>query len=29
MRFHRLPGIPSLAFDLAGDGSGELVLFMP
>ncbi len=28
MRFHRLPGTPSLAFDLAGDGSGELVLFM-
>ncbi len=28
MRLHRLPGIPSLAFDLAGDGAGELVLFM-
>ena len=28
MRFHRLPGTPSLAFDLAGDGTGELVLFM-
>ncbi len=28
MRFHRLPGTPSLAFDLAGDGRGELVLFM-
>ena len=28
MRFHRLSGTPSLAFDLAGDGSGELVLFM-
>ena len=28
MRFHRLPGTPSLAFDLAGDGSGEFVLFM-
>jgi 3-oxoadipate enol-lactonase len=28
MRFHRLPGAPSLAFDLAGDGRGELVLFM-
>src|SRR6186713_2896283 len=28
MRFHRLSGTPSLAFDLAGDGSGEFVLFM-
>jgi 3-oxoadipate enol-lactonase len=28
MRFHRLPGTPSLAFDIDGDGSGELVLFM-
>ncbi|MCE9659880.1 MAG: alpha/beta hydrolase [Burkholderiales bacterium] len=28
MRFHRLPGVPSLAFDLAGDGTGELLLFM-
>ncbi len=24
MRFHRLPGTPSLAFDLAGDGNGEV-----
>jgi 3-oxoadipate enol-lactonase len=28
MRLARLPGTPSLALDLAGDGSGELVLFM-
>jgi len=28
MRFYRLPGTPSLAFDIAGDGSGELVLFL-
>ena len=28
MRFYRLPGTPSLAFDLAGDGNGEFVLFM-
>jgi 3-oxoadipate enol-lactonase len=28
IRFVRVPGSPSLALDVAGDGSGELVLFM-